>query len=178
MRVIAGRFRGRRLGSVRARGLRPTSDRVREAIFDILGETTGGARVLDLYAGTGALALEALSRGSDGATCVERNPAALAVLTRNIAELGVEERVIVVCAAALDYCRRVVQDEAEFDMVFCDPPYATELTPVRDRVVAAGWWTTVCVVEHAAKRRLPEPWPLPGDTRRYGDTAVTFFWRS
>lgn len=177
MRVIAGRFRGRKLRSARRPGLRPTSDRVREAVFSILGDATHGARVLDLYAGTGALAIEALSRGADRATCVERDSAALAALERNVDDLGLRQEVTVARADALDYCRRMAQDETAFEMVFCDPPYANDLAPVGDLVVA-GWWTRVFVLEHAASRELPEPWPFPGERRRYGDTAVTFFWRS
>lgn len=175
--MIAGRFRGRKLTSARGPGLRPTPDRVREAVFSILADATQGARVLDLYAGTGALALEALSRGADRATCVERDPAALAALLRNVDDLGLRDQVTVARTDALDYCRRMAQDEAAFDMVFCDPPYANDLAPVGD-LVAARWWTRVFVLEHAASREFPEPWPVPGERRRYGDTAVTFFWRS
>ncbi len=176
--MISGRFRGRRLSSARAPELRPTSDRVREAIFSILGGATRGARVLDLYAGTGALALEALSRGASSAVCVERDRRALNALVRNIADLGVTEEVTVMHGDSLDYCRTIPEDRAIFDMVFCDPPYATALDPIRDHVLGAGWWTTVCVVEHAANQSLPEPVPMHSDARRYGDTAVSFFWRS
>lgn len=176
MRVIAGRFGGRRLASARAPGLRPTSDRVREAMFDILGGAIRDARVLDLYAGTGALALEALSRGAVHATCVERKRPSLAALERNVADLDLAAEVAVVRMDALDYCARIPQEEAVFDVVLCDPPYAADLAPIGDAVVTAGWWTTVCVVEHAAGRPLPDAWP-PGDVRRYGSTSLAFFWR-
>lgn len=145
-------------------------------MFSILGDALVGARVLDLYAGTGALALEALSRGAGRATCVEHDPRALAALARNVADLGLEGEVEIARAEALDYCRRIIQDGATFDMVFCDPPYASDLTSIGEQVVGSDLWTTVCVVEHAASRVLPTP-PLMGDTRRYGDTALTFFWR-
>jgi len=176
VRVIAGQLRGRRLHSARVAGLRPTSDRVREAIFNILGNLVRGARVLDLYAGTGALAIEALSRGATTATCVEQNPRARAALERNVEALDLDERLEVVAVDALDYCRQIVEDGATYDMVFCDPPYATDLEPLVDAVVERDWWTSVCVIEHAAD------WPLSGsaptgETRRYGDTGVTFFWR-
>lgn len=174
--MIAGRFRGRRLRSAPGPGLRPTSDRVREAMFSILGDAPRGARVLDLYAGTGALALEALSRGAKRATCVERDPRALAVLERNVADLGLEGEVEIARTEALDYCRRIIQDGAAFEMVFCDPPYASDLAPIGELVIGSDWWTTVCVVEHAASRSLPAL-ALTGDTRRYGSTALTFFWR-
>jgi 16S rRNA (guanine(966)-N(2))-methyltransferase RsmD len=175
MRVIAGRFRGRRLKAPHGRGVRPTSDRVREAVFGILGEAVEGARVLDLYAGTGALALEALSRGAVSATCVERDPAALALLEANVAGLGLEGQVRIVRADATGFARGA---EEEWELVFCDPPYAEELDDVGRHVVAGAVWTRACVLEHAART---EPPPAPAgaraDTRRYGDTAVTLYWR-
>lgn len=175
MRVIAGSFRGRRLEAPRGRGVRPTSDRVREAVFGILGEAVAGARVLDLYAGTGALALEALSRGARSATCVERDPAALARLAANVAALGVADRVRVVRDDVLRFARRA---EGEWELALCDPPYADDLEAVGREVVGGSLWTRAFVLEHAA-RAEPPPAP-PGaraDTRRYGDTAVTLYWR-
>jgi len=177
VRVIAGEFGGRRLASARAKGLRPTADRVREALFSILGPDVDEARVLDLYAGTGALALEAVSRGAESAVCVERSGAALAALERNVRELGLERRVAIERGDALAYARRLRGGSERFDVVFCDPPYAEPLEPVLDHVVAAGWWTRAAVVEHAAPRR---PAPPPGtevDTRRYGDTGISIFRR-
>ena len=176
MRVIAGQLRGRRLHSARVTGLRPTSDRVRESIFNVLGVAVEGARVLDLYAGTGALAIEALSRGATTATCVERNPRARAALERNVEALDLDERLEIVALDALDYCRQIVEDGVTYDMVFCDPPYATDLEPLVDAVVERDWWTSVCVIEHAANGLLSESAPTV-ETRCYGDTGVTFFWR-
>jgi 16S rRNA (guanine(966)-N(2))-methyltransferase RsmD len=176
VRVIAGQLRGRRLHSARVAELRPTSDRVREAIFNILGDGVKGARVLDLYAGTGALAIEALSRGAARATCVERDPQARAALERNVAALDLDERLEIVALDALDYCRQIAEDGATYEMVFCDPPYATDLEPLVDAVVEQDWWTSVCVIEHAANGSVGES-ATTADTRRYGDTGVTFFWR-
>jgi 16S rRNA (guanine966-N2)-methyltransferase len=177
MRVIAGEFGGRRLASARAAGLRPTADRVREALFSILGSAVEDARVLDLYAGTGALALEALSRGARSATCVERSTGALRALERNVRDLGLEERVTIERGDALAYARRQQGQEDRFDLVFCDPPYAEPLEPVLEGVVAPGWWTTAAVVEHAASRGPAAPPGLEADSRRYGDTGLTIFWR-
>lgn len=176
VRVIAGQLRGRRLYSARVTGLRPTSDRVREAIFNILGDAVIGSRVLDLYAGTGALAIEALSRGALRATCVERDPSARAALERNVVALDLDARLEIVALDVLDYCRQIVEDGATYDMVFCDPPYATDLEPLIDAVVKRDWWDSVCVFEHAANGSVGEL-ATTADTRRYGDTGVTFFWR-
>jgi 16S rRNA (guanine966-N2)-methyltransferase len=177
VRVIAGEFGGRRLASASAKGLRPTADRVREALFSILGGDVDDARVLDLYAGTGALALEAVSRGAASAVCVERSPAALAALARNVRDLGLGERVRIERGDALAYARRLRGASDRFDVVFCDPPYADPLEPVLESVVAGGWWTRAAVVEHAASRRPAAPTGTEVDTRRYGDTALSIFRR-
>lgn len=165
--------------SVPGRGIRPTSDRVREAIFSILGDRVVDARVLDLWAGTGAMAIEALSRGARRAVCVDRSRRALETIEANLAELGLGGDVDVHRGDALLYARRLNGEEELFDVVFCDPPYADPLEPVVSEVVAGTWWSGAVVLEHAASAALPD---LPGgttaDTRRYGDTAVTFFERA
>ena len=177
MRVIAGEFGGRRLASARTKGLRPTPDRVREALFSILGRDVEDARVLDLYAGTGALALEAVSRGAESAVCVERSPAALSALERNVRELGLEERVTIERGDALAYARRLRGGSDRFDVVFCDPPYAEPLEPALEDVVGGEWWTRAAVLEHAATRRPTAPPGTEMDTRRYGDTGISIFRR-
>lgn len=178
MRVIAGRFGGRRLKSASVPGLRPTSDRVRESLFSILGRSVVDARVLDLYAGTGALALEALSRGARAATCVERAGGSLSALESNVAALGLEGRVRIVRDDSLSYCRRIDESTEQFEVVFADPPYDSPLEPLVRDVVDRRWWTTVCVIEHAGEREVPEPESdTQRDVRRYGDTSLTFLWR-
>jgi 16S rRNA (guanine966-N2)-methyltransferase len=178
MRVIAGEFGGRRLASVRGPGLRPTADRVREALFSILGDAVKGARVLDLYAGTGALALEAISRGARSATCVERSAGALRALERNVRDLGLQSSVRIERADALSFARGLRGETDRFDLVFCDPPYAEGLAPILEDVVGREWWSTAVVVEHAASRPPDTPSGLVADTRRYGDTGLTIFRRS
>ncbi|MBW3661358.1 MAG: 16S rRNA (guanine(966)-N(2))-methyltransferase RsmD [Gemmatimonadetes bacterium] len=178
MRVIAGRVGGRRLKSPSGRGVRPTSDRVREAIFSVLGDAVVDARVLDLYAGTGALAIEALSRGARHAVCVDRSAAARETIEHNVRGLGIEEDVSVIGGDALRYARRLSGGEEAFDLVFCDPPYTAPLEPIVSELVHGSWWRTAFVLEHAAARDVPAaPVDLSADTRRYGDTAVTFFRR-
>jgi 16S rRNA (guanine966-N2)-methyltransferase len=178
MRVIAGRLGGRRLDAPPGQGTRPTSDRVREAIFSILAGV-GGARVLDLYAGTGALGIEALSRGAERATFVESAPKAIAVLKRNLTSLGLDDEARVIASRA----ERAVAPLAEsgpYDLVLVDPPYAdlddaiTLLTRLTGRgAVAEGGRV---VLEHASGDGGRE---VPGltleDERRYGDTGVSIY---
>ena len=121
VRIIAGRWRGRRLHTVPGSDVRPTADRAKQRLFDVIRDLVPDARVLDLYAGTGNLGLEALSRGARRLVAVERAPDALAVLRRNLALLGCADQVEVVRAEAFGYLRGAARD---FDLVFADPPYA------------------------------------------------------
>jgi 16S rRNA (guanine(966)-N(2))-methyltransferase RsmD len=146
-------------------------------MFSILGDTVVAARVLDLYAGTGAMAIEAQSRGAREAVCVERDPAALRALDRNLAELDLAGTTRVVRARALDFCRRIPEDGTRFDVVFCDPPYRDDPAPILEVIASSDWWERVWVLEHAARRPLPSL-SEAADTRRWGDTAATFFWRA
>src|SRR3954465_7399669 len=120
MRIVAGRWGGRTLHAPRGRSTRPTSDRVREALFSILGPLDG-ARVLDLFAGSGALGLEALSRGAAAATFVERERLALRALRDNVADLGADAEVV--AADARVFLRAARERGAQYDLVFLDPPY-------------------------------------------------------
>lgn len=167
MRIVAGEFGGRRLVVPRDGRVRPTADRVREAWMSILAPELAGARVLDLFAGSGALGLEALSRGAAHATFVELAPASLEALRANVAALGVAERVTVRRGDALRFVQGLAA--GSYDVAFADPPYATGAA---DRLVAlfrAAPFARILSVEHPADRRVE------GDeTRRYGDTAVTF----
>ncbi|WP_205661006.1 16S rRNA (guanine(966)-N(2))-methyltransferase RsmD [Amycolatopsis vastitatis] len=177
-RIVAGTAGGRRL-KVPPKGTRPTSERVREALFNAL-ETAGevdGARVLDLYAGSGALGLEALSRGAADAVFVESDRRAVDVLRGNVAALGLGGTVragqveAVVATAA----------PAPFDLVLADPPYAVDaaaLGKVLAALAAGGWLggSALVVIERAARDGSPE-WPpgfAPSREKKYGDTAV--FW--
>jgi 16S rRNA (guanine966-N2)-methyltransferase len=175
MRVTGGRLGGRLLRAPQG-ALRPTSDRVREAIFARLGEATGG-RVLDLYAGTGALGIEALSRGALGGVFVERAPRCLALLRANLASLGLEGVARVVRDDASRAVRRLGRAGERFELVLLDPPYDSGEAPLALQAVAeAGILAPegVLVVETAKRHPLP---PVDGliqiDERRYGDTLVT-----
>ena len=175
MRVIAGRLGGRRLKAPRGRDTRPTTDRVREALFSMLADVDG-ARVLDLFAGTGALGIEALSRGAARVVFVERSPAALAVLRSNLAELGIDsEQADVRPGDALAALRTARERDETYDLVFVDSPYGhahqtgAALAGILPALLASD---ARVVVE--ADRRNPAELGLPVVAhRRYGDTTIT-----
>jgi 16S rRNA (guanine966-N2)-methyltransferase len=167
VRIVAGEFGGRRLAQPRDARVRPTADRVREAWMSILGPVLPGARVLDLYAGSGALGLEALSRGAGAATFVELNPPSLRALEANIAALGVEGRVAVHRADAIRFVERL--DTGAYDLALADPPYRRDDASRLVALFRRTPFARILSVEHSADE------PLDGDdTRRYGDTALTF----
>jgi 16S rRNA (guanine966-N2)-methyltransferase len=168
VRVVAGEFRGRRLAAPRGMRTRPTADRVREALFSMLGDVSG-ARVLDLYAGSGALGIEALSRGAESAVFVERDTRAAAVIERNLASLGLQERVV-----RQDAVRFLARREDTFDLVFCDPPYdsASRLAgPLTERLPALTSGAARIVTESDKRTPLELPFPLLAE-RLYGDTRI------
>lgn len=166
MRIVGGAYRGRRLRAPRGHAIRPTSDRLREALFNIIGSAVPGARVLDLYAGSGALGLEALSRGAREVVFVERRRHVLEVLELNIAALGAGDRCVV---RRVDAARIMpwVRDE-HFDIVLADPPYDA---PYAHELVSAFIlepFTPLLCVEHRSRDAMPG-----GTTRAYGDAAIT-----
>lgn len=185
MRVIAGRLGGRRLVAPRGMATRPTSDRVREALFSALGDVSG-ASVLDLYAGTGALGIEALSRGAARATFVENAKPALAALRENVEALGLRDRARVVDQRAERAIAAIGAGEGApagaFDLVLIDPPYAS-LAEVPRVVAALVARDAVAdgarlVVEHATRDAAPDLAGFArGKSRVYGDTSVTIFER-
>jgi 16S rRNA (guanine966-N2)-methyltransferase len=167
VRIVAGAFGGRRLVPPADARVRPTSDRVREAWMSILAAELPGARVLDLYAGSGALGLEALSRGAATADFVELGRASLAALARNVAGLGVADRVRIHRGDALRFAERL--GPAAFDLAFADPPYAHDAAERLVALFRRAPFARILSVEHRAATAL-----AGDDTRRYGDTAITF----
>jgi 16S rRNA (guanine(966)-N(2))-methyltransferase RsmD len=175
MRVVAGELGGRRLAAPRGWRVRPTPDRVREAIFSALGDVTG-TRVLDLYCGTGALAIEAISRGASHATLVDRN---IRAALGNVRNLDLDDRVDLVRSDVIEWLARGASSEqraASFDLIFLDPPYkladrvGPELDPHLVRHLAAGGRV---IAESAARRPMKLSLPVLRE-RRYGGTQVTF----
>lgn len=179
MRIVAGRLKGRRLaGPPRGdlSGPRPTADRVRESLFSVIAARAAppleGAVVLDLFAGTGALGLEALSRGADRAVFVDRDRKALTLVRTNVAELDVAARAEVL---ALDATRLPARAGAAADLVFLDPPYGRGLGARALSAAQAGGWIApgaLVVWEENAPQPAPEGF-VARDSRRYGDTHVT-----
>jgi len=181
MRIIAGLHRGRRLKTPAGSKLRPTSDRVKEAIFNILGPRVRGAVVLDLFSGTGNLALEAVSRGAQEAVCVEKHPAALRLLQANVQLLGETHRVEIWPGPVERALPALARQGRRFDIIFLDPPYRTGLVAVTVQAICAHGLLGaggLVVAEHAVEESLAavmEQGDLELFTRRtYGDTAVTF----
>jgi 16S rRNA (guanine966-N2)-methyltransferase len=171
VRVIAGRFGGRRLSTPRGARTRPTADRVREALFSVLGDLEG-ARVLDLFAGSGALGIEALSRGAAEATFVDSAPAALRALRDNLTALDLDAEVR--RADARGFLRSARKAGREYDLVFLDPPYrrAAALTRDLDRDLPAVLSPGARVAVETG-RQAPLGLALPLlDERRYGDTLI------
>jgi 16S rRNA (guanine966-N2)-methyltransferase len=169
VRVIAGHYRGRRLAAPRGTDVRPTSDRVREALFSILGSLEG-QRVLDLFAGSGALAIEALSRGAASAVLVENDRDALAAIRANLAPLG-DAAADVVRADALTWLR---QGRGPYDLVFLDPPYssARKLAEPLSQALPAVLSPNALIVSESDKRDpLTLAFPLE-DERTYANTRI------
>ncbi|MCK4299559.1 MAG: 16S rRNA (guanine(966)-N(2))-methyltransferase RsmD [Planctomycetes bacterium] len=184
MRIVAGRFGGRRLSS--APGTRPTGERVREAIFSRLGPEVEGARVLDLYAGSGALGFEALSRGAESVVLVENNGRAVAAIEANIKTLSVSEEVRCLKCHVGRAAQGLADGGEVFDLVLVDPPYAEsagldEHSPLARAVIGlaeAGRLSAeaLVVVEHRRQGAGKTSWPgFEAEAERdYGDTRVTF----
>ena len=170
MRIVAGAFKGRRLQAPKGRRTRPTADRVREGLFSMLGDVSG-ARVLDLYAGSGALGIEALSRGAARVTFVDSDPRAVTAIRRNLEAIGLDQEV-----RRLDALRYLARAEpASFDLVFIDPPYdsagrlGNSLSERLPRILSEQ--ARIVTESH---KRTPLDLELPSvKERTYGDTRIT-----
>ena len=180
MRVIAGSRRGRRLSGPGGTSLRPTSDKVREALFSILGTRIPGSRFLDLYAGTGAVGIEALSRGAQIVTFVESDPKAVQIIRKNVTACGLLEQAELRVEATQTFLRRPQSWNGPYDVVFADPPYtdreAVELvlgSCSLDLLASEA----VMVIEQDARVQLPTSTDRARLMRRYeyGDTALFLY---
>ena len=176
MRIIAGTLKGRRLDAPDWPGLRPTSDRLRETLFNILAPRIRGARVLDGYAGTGAVGLEALSRGAAHVTFIEQDRRAQQLIESNLRNCGVSDRYAIIragfAAAALS--------AGEFDLVFLDPPYeAAELTAALEAAAPLVGPEALLILEHATRDAAPEAIGTLERTRQvaHGDSTLAFYRR-
>lgn len=179
-RIIAGRAGGRSIQTPKGRDTRPTTDRVREAMFSRVESllVLEGARVLDLFAGSGALGLEAVSRGAAHLLAVERHRQTARLVESNAVTLGMDEQVQVI-ASGVEAVLAGAEPGTGYDLVLLDPPYPlseAELSRVLGALVDHGWLTEEALVVLERSARSPEPtWPagvVHLDTRRYGETAV------
>jgi 16S rRNA (guanine966-N2)-methyltransferase len=180
MRIVGGRFRGRALAGPSTGDIRPTSDRLREALFNVLahgyGDPVPGARVLDLFAGTGALGLEALSRGAAHAVFVDEGAAARGLIRENVEALGLGGATRIF---RRDATRMGAMGPGEpFDVVFCDPPYRRSLAAPALAASASGGWLApgaLVLVEESADALFAPADPFKElERRRYGDSEVVF----
>ncbi len=177
MRVIAGELRGKKLSQPSGRDIRPTSDKMRESVFNILGEQVKQARVLDLFAGTGALGIEALSRGAASAVFLDKSVPAVRLIEKNLALCGLSDTARIF---KWDISRTLygLRSVGPFDLVFLDPPYGKNLLPLaihhlmQARVLVKN---AILVAEHGFDESLKQPpeWVL-FDQRRYGKSLVSF----
>ena len=179
MRVISGTLKGKKLFSVKGLSLRPTSDRVRESVFDILQGSIEGRRVLDLFAGTGAMGIEALSRGARAAVFIENHPGSLDALKRNLAACRLEGVSEVLAKEAEGGLRFLEGRGGNFEVIFLDPPYGKGLASKTVAMLAGSPLLnpeTLIVAEHSAAEEIAEVFPLERvDFRTYGRTRISFF---
>lgn len=190
MRVIAGTYRSRVLKSLKGQALRPTSDRLRETLFNVLGQDVAGSRFLDLFAGTGAIGIEALSRSAKEVVFVENHAPAAGLIRRNLESLGIQKGARVLATDALRGLEKLAGHHIQkaggilFDFIFLDPPYSAakdysrvlEFLGSGDLLASAG----IVIAEHRRSFELPEE---VGVVRRYrvlkqGDAALSFYRRA
>ena len=178
MRIVGGEFGGRTLRAPRGERTRPTSDKVRQAVFNILGAPPPGARALDLYAGSGAMGLEALSRGCESAVLVEKAEPALVAMKENIAALALEARTRVVRDDAARATERLAKAGERFHWIFVDPPYAAgEMARALRAAGGVCAAESTVIAEHDVRHRPDDAVGALArrDERRWGDTCVSFY---
>jgi 16S rRNA (guanine966-N2)-methyltransferase len=171
MLIVAGRWRGRSISAPVGRQVRPTADRVREAWMSIVGAWLPEARVLDLCAGSGALGIEAVSRGAVSADLVEIAPQSLKAIHENLAVLGAGDAIRVHRRDALDFIGDL--EAGAYDVAFADPPYDLGMAAA----IAERWLAVPFAAILGVEHRRDETLPGDGERRRYGQTAITFFRR-
>ena len=167
MRIIAGEWRGRNIAAPAGDSVRPTLDRVREAWMSMVHTNLSEARVLDLFAGSGALGLEALSRGAAHVDFVENDPRTFRVLQENVKSLSAEARCTLHCADALKFLASAIP----YEVAFADPPYRKGIAVELANSWLATPFAAIFGVEHESFEKLPEA----GDTRKYGDSSITIY---
>ena len=181
MRIIAGTYRGLRLRTLKGGNLRPTTDQMRETLFDVLGPSVEGATFLDAYAGTGAVGMEALSRGARDVVFIEHHRAAAQIIRQNLAALKIDSGYALMTCAVLTGLERLERVNERFDVVFLDPPYE-EIREYHHtlRQLARGVLlqpSSVVIAEHSKHVELEENYLTLHRTRllRHGDAQLSFY---
>jgi 16S rRNA (guanine966-N2)-methyltransferase len=182
MRIVAGTLRSRQLKSLKGLSLRPTSDRLRETLFNILGARVEGSRFLDLFAGSGAIGIEAISRGAVSAVFVENHSAAVRLIRANLASLRIESGARVIAAEVAAAIRTLEKlPDTAFDFIFLDPPYAEEkqyegTLRALEKSLLAGE-STIVIAEHRKTVELPASLGVLERARilHQGDAALSFY---
>lgn len=178
MRIIAGEMRSRTILAPKGSETRPTLDRTRESLFNIIAAECPGARVLDLYAGSGALALEAISRGADRAVLCDCSREAATVIRRNIESLKVDDRAELLFMRDELAIQTLAKRQEKFDLIFLDPPYRCDTAPACKQLLEAGVFLpgALVIIEHleTVTPQVPAAFRQT-DRRRYRDTAITFY---
>ncbi len=178
LRIVGGEFKGRVLRYPRGARIRPTAEAVREALFSALQEYVGGARFADLFAGTGAVGLEALSRGATRAVLIEKNPRCVQAIRLSAANLGAGERLVIVAGTVEEQWERAAEEHGPFDLVFADPPYAYagwEHLAARLLEERVGLTEEAIVVFEYAWRRPPRVPQEAWRQKQFGETGLSFY---
>ncbi|NOX97406.1 MAG: 16S rRNA (guanine(966)-N(2))-methyltransferase RsmD [Nitrospirae bacterium] len=180
LRIVGGEAKGRKLNIVKGKSVRPTADRVKESLFNILREEIRDNEVLDLFAGVGSLGIEALSRGAKRAVFVDKGSACARVIGKNLDILGFRERAEIYHEEVAKAVRWLAQQERKFGLVFVDPPYGSDLAEKTLEGLAGSQIVDeegTVIVEHYWKRILPEAVGTLGLVRneKYGDTSLSFY---
>ena len=178
MRVISGKFKGRRLVGFKAPHIRPTTDRIKESMFNKMAPDLPQARVLDLFSGTGNLAIEALSRGADYVEAVEKSPKSLAIIKKNFTSLGIKDEIKLIQSDVVKYLK-AHKGEA-FDVIFVDPPFTQKMA---DEVMEALSLSSVgqngsrVVIESGGHEKISDTYGayLLEDRKLFGDKSVSYY---
>ena len=178
MRIIGGRLGGRRLTSFKADHIRPTSDRVKESLFNIIGQTLEGQRVLDLFSGTGNLAIESLSRGADYIEAVEKHPKSLGIIRKNLEELDIVKSIKLVKSDVYSYLKKYRGEP--FDLVLVDPPFTEALADsVMEEISRSRVWQmgSLIVIESSTQEKIGDSYYelVCVDRRSFGDKILSIF---
>jgi 16S rRNA (guanine966-N2)-methyltransferase len=178
MRVITGKYRGRVLKGPKHQGLRPTADRVKEALFNIIGARIQAASFLDLFAGTGGIGIEALSRGARPVVFVDAHPASIKLLQSNLQFVGPKDDFRIIHSDAAKALQLLALEHSSFDLIFLDPPFAAGLLEAALQLIFTGNLLRMgglLIAEHARQFTFTVAFPGICETRHYGEVSLTLF---